>query len=240
MNNLYFSIIALLVSAIITLVYGCLSDNTACIVISLIIFLIMLFRVIVSKKYASFEVDYKTIQDDMIAKKLKTNDGRYAMMYNLYKSNHCELLYGENDGILLYDNKNDLYMVSTSSVAACKDIVSKMKYSTNELLIFDTEYVNEFINEYRNYEEIIYYVNYENNRYTIKNSEYQTDDIDIKSANYEVTKGIYFDALAKQKKYMFAKKNNELIDDKVYSYTFDTEIGNNLGLTKNNIFRFYK
>lgn len=74
--------------------------------------------------------------DDLIMKYLKQDCILYAQMIEAYSSDYCKLIYGENDGVLLYDERMDYYLASAKTKNGAFDIIRKVK-SCAALICFD-------------------------------------------------------------------------------------------------------
>lgn len=66
------------------------------------------------------------IRDDMIVKYLQKDEKLYKDMIDLYKNKDAKLIYGENDGILLYDKETNTYHGSATVLVGAQDIVSSL------------------------------------------------------------------------------------------------------------------
>ena len=98
--------------------------------------LIVLFisRVLLFKKVIKMDtLDDMYENTDFIHLYLK----EYKEMHEVYKQGNCEVLYEENDGILLYDHTSKKYYASAKSIEGAKDIVRLLPQDYGEFVVYD-------------------------------------------------------------------------------------------------------
>lgn len=74
---------------------------------------------------------------DMTSRYLRANYERYIEMYILYKKGECEVLYEENDGLLLLSHADDMYYASAKNKQAAMDILQLIPQDYHGLCVCD-------------------------------------------------------------------------------------------------------
>jgi GNAT superfamily N-acetyltransferase len=108
--------------AIALIIKGFTSGEMAMVAIGILLILLSVSRTMLIKKFSSEEYD-DVDAPDMITRYLLEAPVLYVEMLEVYKSGNGEVLYAENDGILLYDNLSFNYLASAKTLAGARDIV---------------------------------------------------------------------------------------------------------------------
>lgn len=108
--------------AIALIIKGFTNGEMAMVAIGILLILLSVSRTMLIKKFSSEEYD-EVDAPDMITRYLLEDPVLYVEMLEVYKSGNGEVLYAENDGILLYDNLSFNYLASAKTIAGARDIV---------------------------------------------------------------------------------------------------------------------
>lgn len=108
--------------AIALFIKGFTSGKMAMVAIGVLLILLSVSRTMLIKKFSSEEYD-DVDAPDMITRYLLEDPVLYVEMLEVYKTGNSEVLYAENDGILLYDNLSFNYLASAKTLAGARDIV---------------------------------------------------------------------------------------------------------------------
>lgn len=224
MHSLWMSSVIVVALGVLLIIIGLLKSWFLIIVGSLLVIMgaIRLYFI----KDREDQLDFTKFQDDMVAKKLAD----YPIMYNAYHL-EAKLLYGENDGILLEDEKHDVYLAVIDTKQAALDIQDRMKDNCSELYLFSKEYVSVFQKEYPYISERTLWFNKDDNYYEIKlNNDYELKESSLyydsnKVASYHLDEllGISIDGASSNQQLLVSAANNELIKKGLKSYTLINE-----------------
>lgn len=108
--------------AISLIIKGFTSGEMAMVAIGILLILLSVSRVMLIKKFSSEEYD-DIDAPDMITRYLLEDPVLYVEMLEVYKTGSSEVLYAENDGVLLYDNLSFNYLATAKTLAGARDIV---------------------------------------------------------------------------------------------------------------------
>ena len=108
--------------AIALIIKGFTSGEIAMIAIGMLLILLSVSRAMLIKKFSNEEYDdIDTV--DMITRYLQEDAVLYVEMLEVYTSGNGEVLYAENDGILLYDTISFNYLATAKNLVGASDIV---------------------------------------------------------------------------------------------------------------------
>lgn len=113
-------------------------------------------RLLLFKKFQNMTYD-EINSDDQIGLYLKQNEGLYVEMYDAYKYREAELLYGENDGILLYDDKQDIYLATATTKAGAQDIMAHIPVNFDGIQSYSSWTDNEILQSAQDLKVDTYY-----------------------------------------------------------------------------------
>ena len=108
--------------AIALIIKGFTSGEMAMVAIGILLILLSVSRTMLIKKFSSEEYD-DVDAPDRITRYLLEDPVLYVEMLEVYKTGNSEVLYAENDGILLYDNLSFNYLATAKTLAGARDIV---------------------------------------------------------------------------------------------------------------------
>ena len=108
--------------AIALIIKGFMNQEIAMVAIGILLILLSLARAKLIQTFSNESYDDIDIPDT-ITRYLQKDPILYVEMLEVYKSGNAEVLYGENDGILLYDKVSFNYLGSANTLAGAKDIV---------------------------------------------------------------------------------------------------------------------
>lgn len=123
MKRMHFDTIILLVLGGFLFVSG-MSEKSIFSVVGLGVMALGIVRFFLIRQAMLYQDDETDNSEDMIVTYLKRHPRRNAHMLYSYRYGNAKLLYGENDGVLLYDEKMDYYLASALTTAAVKDILA--------------------------------------------------------------------------------------------------------------------
>lgn len=115
---------------------GITTPNVTFIFVGVLLLLLSVFRYLLMKQAAKVNV-YKKMGKDSILRYFDQNQILYVHMKEVYKRGYCDVLYEENDGILLYDRVNDTYLATATTLAGAKDIVEKLPVDYQTFIAHD-------------------------------------------------------------------------------------------------------
>lgn len=135
------------------------NKNSMMIVVALFLLVLAMGRFVMMKKLMVEDLESYDENTDFIHRYLK--EDKYKEMYAIYKEGNCDVLYEENDGLLLYDHTRKFYLGSAKSLEGARDIVRLLPQDYEVFLAFEDiferlEY-KEFPLARKEKKEIIYY-----------------------------------------------------------------------------------
>lgn len=133
-----------------------LDKNIQLVFVAVLLFLLALFRRLVIKQAENIEDETYTGEDSII-RYFKTDPALYAEMRTVYQRGNCDILYEENDGLLLYDHTCKEYLASAKTMAGARDILLKLPMDYETLIIHDDIFLQLENKEFKYQEKLCFY-----------------------------------------------------------------------------------
>lgn len=150
------SIILFLV-AIAFFVKAYISQNSTLALIGMFILVICISKEVLIKRYGNIDYNDDIVSDDFVLRYLKADPILYADMISVYKQGNCDLLYEENDGILIYDHTSKYYLGSAKTLAGARDIVFKLPQDYNVFVAHEDIFESLLNKDFRMSEKLLSY-----------------------------------------------------------------------------------
>lgn len=107
--------------------------NMPLLVLGILLCVFGILRMRMIDKYMK-DLEDEATGEDSILRYLKKDPILYVDMIEIYQKGNCEILYDENDGILLYDHTSKYYLASALTLEGAKDIVRLLPSDYNVLV----------------------------------------------------------------------------------------------------------
>lgn len=114
-----------------------LDKNMSLVLVGILLIILGMFRKLVLKQAENIDDEFDNVGEDSIVRYLKRDPILYAEMMEVYRLGNCEILYEENDGILLYDHTSHEYLATANTKAGAKDILLKIPTDYEMLIVHD-------------------------------------------------------------------------------------------------------
>lgn len=113
------------------------NQNMVLVLVGFLLIALAIFRRMLVKQAVNMDDGELYDGEDSIIRYLKKDPARYVEMLEVYRRGNCEILYEENDGILLYDHTLHEYLATASTVAGAEDIILKLPSDYEMLIVHD-------------------------------------------------------------------------------------------------------
>ncbi len=123
MNRLHISCAVLILCGVFLFVQAYTLQNMMLVIIGVFVIVLALLRIALIAQQSKIKAYDIPVDNDMFMKFFKQNEALYADMIYAYTQCGAKLLYGERDGVLLYNTKNDQYLATAQSEQAAQEIV---------------------------------------------------------------------------------------------------------------------
>ena len=134
MKQIRRSNIILALVSIAILIKAVQNQNLMMGLVAFLLIVLFISRVLLFKKVMNTDIFDETYENtDFMHRYLK----EYKEMHEVYKQGKCEVLYEENDGVLLYDHTSKKYYASAKTVEGAKDIVRLLPQDYGEFVVYD-------------------------------------------------------------------------------------------------------
>ncbi len=169
-----------------------LDKNATLAFVGLLVSALASFRFMLIRQASQMDMDDSATLDH-IMRYLNKNETRYAQMIVAYQKGSCEVLYEENDGILLYDNSTQTYLASANTEAGAKDILYLLPQDYG-LLITHDEVFKQFEKQLFDYVEHLQFYHFQytqKGKYKLPQSNLRfqmlsVEDVEIVKQHYKV------------------------------------------------------
>lgn len=163
-NILFLVAIAFFVKAFI-------DKNVSLVLVGFLLLILGVFRRLLIKQAENIDDGIEYTGKDSIVRYLQKNEILYAEMLEVYRRGNCEILYEENDGILIYDYTSHEYLATASTEAGAKDILLKIPTDYEMLIVHDDVFLSLENIDFKYAEKLVFY-----NYVYEKRSEYKIFD----------------------------------------------------------------
>lgn len=134
--------------------------------VGVFILVLAFFRRLVIKQSIATDLNEQATSDDLVMRYLQEDPVLYVEMIVSYERGNCEVLYEQNDSVLLYDHTSECYLASAKTVAGARDIIFKLPQDFGHLIVHDDIFLT-VEKEIPAYHEKLLFYNYQ---YTQKGS----------------------------------------------------------------------
>lgn len=136
MKQIKRSFIILFLATIAIFIKAIQNKNTIMMLVGLLLVLLLLFRMLLFKKMVNIDsIELEVENNDFIHKYLQ--NPKYKELYEIYKQGNCDVLYEENDGLLLYDHTSKSYLASAKTLEGARDIVRLLPQDYGKFVVFE-------------------------------------------------------------------------------------------------------
>lgn len=185
MNKAYTGSVVLIIAGVFCCALGIRDDIMPCTMVGAVVIILGIFRfgLIRQALQENVEID---LSGDIILKYLEKDQALYSDMIYLYKRGNYEMIYGEIDGVCLYDNISHLHLASAASSAAAEDILSRIN-DDFEVIVTHEQIFDKYIDKYCHYNHKIITFNL---IYTSRNKFKLNSSVEIKELDETYTQEI--------------------------------------------------
>lgn len=149
-NILFLVAIAFFVKAFI-------DKNVSLVLVGFLLLILGVFRKLLIKQAENIDDGIEYTGKDSIVRYLEKDEILYTEMLEVYRRGNCEILYEENDGILLYDHTCHEYLATASTKAGAKDILLKIPTDYEMLIVNDDVFLSLENIDFKYAEKLVFY-----------------------------------------------------------------------------------